>query len=220
MSYPVFVLGESGTGKSTSLRNLKPSDCTLVQVVKKPLPFKSKDWQRFDATTKKGNVFCFDDAEKIIRVINGAKTPIVIIDDFQYLMANEFLRRSSERGFDKFTEIAKHAHSIIEAAANSNNNKRIYILSHTETGDDDITRIKTIGKLLNEKITLEGLVTMVLRTHVESGSYQFSTRNNGKDTVKTPFGMFDSQYIDNDLLTVDNAIKDFYDINDSIDMAA
>ena len=98
--------------------------------------------------------------------------------------------------------------------------KRIYIMAHTDTGDDGVTRIKTIGKLLNEKITLEGLLTMVLRTHVEGGQFQFSTRNNGRDTVKTPLGMFDSDYIDNDLAAVDSAVCEFYEIPTSINQHA
>lgn len=216
MSYPIMILGESGTGKTTSLRNLDPAQCTLIQAVKKPLPFRSKGFVRFakdaNGNANGGNVFVTDDDERITRIMYGCSTPIVIIDDFQYVMANEFMRRTSEKGFDKFTEIAKHAHGIIQAAAQAPGVKRIYIMAHTDTGDDGITRIKTIGKLLNEKITLEGMLTMVLRTHVEGGQYQFSTRNNGRDTVKSPLGMFDSDYIDNDLAAVDKAVCDFYAI--------
>lgn len=215
MSYPIMVLGESGTGKTTSLRNMDPAQCTLIQAVKKPLPFRSKGFQRYDAETKQGNVFVTDDDVRIIRIMNGCKTPVVIIDDFQYVMANEFMRRTSEKGFDKFTEIAKHAHGIIQAAAEAPGEKRIYIMAHTDTSDDGITRIKTIGKLLNEKITLEGMLTMVLRTHVEAGQYQFSTHNNGRDTVKSPLGMFDTDYIDNDLRLVDEAVCSFYEIHQS-----
>ena len=220
MSYPILVLGESGTGKTTSLRNMDPGQCTIIQAVKKPLPFRSKGFQRYDSASKTGNIFVTDEEDKIIRIMCGCHTPIVIIDDFQYVMANEFMRRTGEKGFDKFTEIAKHAHGIIQAAAQAPGDKRIYIMAHTDTGDDGVTRIKTIGKLLNEKITLEGLLTMVLRTHVEGGQFQFSTRNNGRDTVKTPLGMFDSDYIDNDLSAVDSAVCEFYEIPTSINQQA
>jgi len=211
MSYPVLVLGESGTGKTTSLRNMNPADCLLIQAVKKPLPFKAIGWKRFDEG-KDGNILLTDNAELIVKAILKTSKPIIIIDDFQYIMANEYLRRSSEKGYDKFTDIAKHAHSIIDQSANAPGNKRIYIMAHTETGDDGVTRIKTIGKMLNEKITLEGLLTMVLRTHVESGQFTFRTRNNGNDTVKSPLGMFETDFIDNDLAAVDKAVCEFYDI--------
>lgn len=212
MSYPVLILGESGTGKTTALRNLNPADCLLIQAVKKPLPFRSSGWKRYGPETKEGNIFVSDNSDVICRIITKSAKPIIIVDDFQYVMANEFLRRTSEKGFEKFTEIAKHAHAIFDAAGNAPGDKRIYLLSHTDTAEDGITRIKTIGKLLNEKITLEGLLTMVLRTQVDAGKYQFSTHNNGHDTVKSPLGMFESDYIDNDLAAVDAAIVEFYEI--------
>ncbi len=223
MSYPVLILGESGTGKTTSLRNLNPEHCVLIQSVKKPLPFRSAGWLRYNPETKEGNVFVTDKSETIVRIINGTSRPIVIIDDFQYIMANEFMRRvldkeSGNAAFAKYNEIARSVWDIINAAAQAGDVKRVYMLSHTQNSEDGNVKIKTIGKLLDEKITIEGMFTMVMRTSVNQGEYLFSTHNSGHDTVKTPLGMFADDYIPNDLAEVDTAIKDFYEIGDAVSL--
>lgn len=218
MSYPILVLGESGTGKTTSLRKLNPVDCLLIQAVKKPLPFRSDGFKRYDPETKTGNVFVSDNAAYICKAIQATKRQIIVIDDFQYIMANEFMRRVLDKetgnaAFAKYNEIARNVWDILNAAANAGDSKRVYILSHTQNDDSGHTKIKTIGKLLDEKITIEGMFTMVLRTAIHDGKNLFSTKNNGMDTVKTPLDMFESDYIDNDLSVVDAAICDFYEIN-------
>ena len=140
--------------------------------------------------------------------------PIVVLDDFQYVLANEYMRRSDERGFDKFTEIGRHAWDLLNAASNLMDHRRVYIIAHTDSDDSGRTRMKTIGKLLNEKITPEGMVTIVLRTAVRDGTYLFATQNSGRTMVtmptKSPMGMFDEQFIENDLAAVDAAICHYY----------
>lgn len=213
MSISTVVLGESGTGKSASMRNLDPADTLLIQVVKKPLPFRSKGWSYFDQEKNKtGNIFVSDDWQIMSAIMRRTKRKVIVIDDFQYVLANEFMRRSDERGYNKFTEIAKHAWELFNVANTLADDVRVYLLSHTATDDQGNTKIKTIGKMLDEKITPEGLFTIVLRTVVTDKDYLFSTKNNGHDTVKAPIGLFDSERIPNDLAAVDSAISTYYEL--------
>ncbi len=212
MSVATLILGQSGSGKSTSLRNLNPKHVLLIQVIKKPLPFRSADWTYITPENKSGSILVSDNPQFIINVINGSKRPIIIIDDFQYVMANEFMRRSTERGFDKFTEIGRNAWDVFNGAINAHDHKRIYILSHTEEDAQGKTKIKTIGKMLDEKVTLEGMVTICLQTAIVNEQNLFVTKNNGNSTVKAPMGLFESEHIDNDLDLVDRSICEFYGI--------
>ena len=213
MGTATLILGESGTGKSASLRNFNPDDVLLIQVVKKPLPFKSSNWQQFTNENKQGSLISTDEWGMILKVINhsiawGKK--IIIIDDFQYVMSNEFMRRSEEKSFDKFTEIGRHTWEIIRAAQNAPDDLRIYFLCHTEETATGKVKMKTIGKMLDEKITVEGMFSIVLRTLSRDGQYLFSTINNGMDTVKSPMGMFNANEVENDLALVDSIICDYY----------
>lgn len=219
MSIATMVLGESGTGKSTSLRNLDPAHTLLVQTVKKPLPFRSKDWKPATRENPAGSVFVTDDSAKIVAAMKRTAKEIVVIDDFQYLLANEFMRRVTDHevgnsAFAKYNEIARMAWDVLMASTGLPDHKRVYILSHTSTDDFGKTKIKTIGKLLDEKIVMEGLVTIVLKTVVQNGNYLFSTQNSGADTVKTPLGLFDDELIDNDLAAVDEAIFSYYGLSE------
>ena len=212
MSIAKLILGQSGTGKSTSLRNLNPQHVLLIQVIKKPLPFRSPNWTYITPDNKKGSILVSDNPKFIIDVINGSKRPIIIIDDFQYVMANEFMRRSTEKSFDKFTEIGRNAWDVFNAAINAHDHKRVYLLSHTEEDNQGKTKIKTIGKMLDEKITLEGMVTICLQTSVINEQYIFQTKNNGNSTVKAPMGLFEEDHLENDLNEVDMAICEYYNI--------
>lgn len=211
MSIAGMILGESGTGKSTSLRNLDPAKTLLIQAVKKPLPFKSKEWK---PVADGGNVYVSDQSDSIIKAMNKTRRSIIVIDDYQYILANEFMRRSEERGFDKFSDIGRHAWDILMAASSLPDGVRVYILGHTQSDDQGRVRAKTIGKMLDEKITVEGLFSIVLKTVVQNGNYLFSTRNNGSDTVKTPMQMFDDEFVENDLDEIDKRICEFYEIMD------
>lgn len=203
MAIPVMIMGASGSGKSTSLRNFSPEEIGIINVANKPLPFKTKL-----------KTYATDDYEKIIGALNDPKLPpSVAIDDCQYLMANEYMRSAKVTGYQKFVELAFNFWNLIQFVTTSISNDRIiYFLAHTETDMNGCEKMKTIGKMLDEKITLEGLFTIVLKTSVVDGKYQFRTQTNGSDTVKSPMGMFENQLIDNDLKVVDTTIREYYGI--------
>ena len=203
MAIPVLVLGESGTGKSASLRNFKESDVKVINVANKPLPFKNKL-----------ECVAVDTYEKILKELKNTNKKAIVLDDAQYIMANEFMRRATERGYDKFTEIAFHMWDIVESVKDLPADTVVYFLSHIERDSEGNEKVKTIGKLLDEKITLEGMYTIVLKTNVSDGQYSFITQNSGKDTVKSPIGLFGSYAIDNDLKYVDEKIRNYYELGE------
>ena len=216
MSIATLVIGESGTGKSASLRNLDPEKVLLLQTIKKPLPFKSTEWKPFNTETKKGTVFATRKASHMIAAIKKAKEigkTIVIIDDWQYQAAGQFMDRSSEKGFDKFTEMARDMWMVASAAIEADDDLRVYFLTHSQSDEyGGSVKMKTLGKLLDDKITMEGLFSIVLRSHVREGDYYFTTQNDGNDTVKSPMGLFEEFEIENDLNKIDEQICEYYGI--------
>ena len=205
MAIPVLVLGQSGTGKSYSMKNFNEDEVCLISVQKSLLPFRKK----FEETV------VTDDYTKIIKTMKATKKKVIVIDDTQYLMCNEFMRRATERGYDKFTEIAQNFWSLVVEEVNKLPvDTIVYLLCHTSTDENGVEKMKTIGKLVDEKITPEGLFTIVLKTVVSDGKYAFVTQNNGKDTVKSPEGMFGTYAINNDLKYVDEKIRNYYELGE------
>lgn len=196
-----MIYGQSGTGKSTSLRNFKPEDVCIVNVSGKPLPFKSKH-----------KTFNTDDYMAVDAAIKKAPAKSIVIDDATYLMTGEYMRTAKVTGYQKFTDMALNYYTLVKAAAALPSDKIVYFMGHSDTDANGNEKFKTIGKMLDEKVTLEGMFTIVLKTVVTDGKYQFSTRNSGQDTVKTPLGMFNDVLIDNDLAMVDKTIREYYGI--------
>ncbi len=213
MSIATLILGNSGSGKSTSLRNLDPAKTLLIQCIKKPLPFKATGWKTRLTLKSPGNIIQTDDPIIIEKAMRSSPHEIVVIDDYQAVMVNELMNRSSEKGYDKFTDIGKHAFDIFRAAGDLAGERRVYIMAHTQTDDFGQIRMKTVGKMVDQTLVPEGYFTIVLRTEVVNNNYKFSTQSNGQDCCKSPIGMFADHHINNDVALVDAAICDFYEIN-------
>lgn len=222
MANVVLVIGESGTGKTTSLETLPPEKTFIILVEKEELPFRGwkKNYKPLDAEGK-GNYFKsdkHDDIIKILKYVSDKRSDIeyLIVDDFIYTMVNEYMRRSNEKSFDKFTEIAVKAHKVVQTAKSLRENLNVAILTHSEEYMDSSgirkQKIKTIGKLLDNQVNLEGMLTTVLYTDVENtpegNKYSFLTQNKN-NSGKTPKGMFEDLKIPNDLKLVFDTITKY-----------
>lgn len=211
MALPVLVIGRSGSGKTYSLKEFKKGEVSIISVEKGRLPFKS-DVQiaripsNFgDEKTSAGQI----NAAKyswICSAIKSAPTKSVVIDDSQYLLVNELFDRAYEKGYDKFVEMAAHFRNLIHFINElDDENKIVYFLHHSESDADGREKVKTIGKMLDEKLTIEGCFDIVLYCQ----DHKFFTQSNGQSTAKTPEGMFELE-IPNDLKAVDKGIRDYY----------
>ena len=212
MSIATLILGASGTGKSTSLRNMDPQSTFLIQCIKKPLPFKAQGWTRRNSLADPGNVYSTTDTREILNLMRKSPHAVFVIDDYQAVMVNELMNRSAEKSYEKFTDIGKHAWEVFNTAGSLADNRRVYILAHTTTDESGETRMKTVGKMVDQTIVPEGYFTIVLKTEVVNNVYRFRTQTTGHDPCKSPIGMFPTIDIDNDLAAVDKAITDFYEI--------
>lgn len=201
MGIPVLILGESGSGKSASLRNFKEGEVGIINVSSKPLPFKTKL-----------KPFNSDNYMQIESVIKKAKAKSIVIDDAQYLQANEYMRNAKVQGYQKFTDIALNFWTLVQMVIKDlPDDVIVYFLGHIETDANGKEKFKTIGKM-TDNYSVEGMCTIVLKTLVRDGKYLFTTQTNGMDTVKSPMGMFKETEIDNDLKAVDQTIRKYYEI--------
>lgn len=212
MSTPVLILGRSGTGKSRSIINLDPATTYLIQVLEKDLPFKGGKSKYIQQ--KGGNKIVSDDYTVILGAldyINNQRQEIkaIVIDDAQYLMANEYMRTATQKGFEKFTIMGLNYWNLLCKIRNLRPDLVVFMLSHIETTDNNFQKAKTIGKMIDEKIEVEGMFTIVLNTFVDQNKYYFITQNTGQNTVKSPEGMFETVLIENDLNYVLQKIKEY-----------
>ena len=203
MAEKVLVMGESGSGKTSSLRNCNPETTAICSPEKRTLPFRSKIEMLYGVTDSKEII-------KWVKEMVAAGKKDIIIDDFQYILAIPYMNRIKESGWDKYNDFGANYFDLIDMCKELPDDVIVYYMTHLETLDNGLTTVKLIGKLLREKITIEGLFTIVLRTSVSEGKYYFLTQNSGKDTVKSPFDMFPSYAIDNDLKYVGDKIRNYY----------
>ena len=202
MALPVLVIGKSGSGKSASMRNFNKDELGIVNVLGKPLPFKNNF-----------KTFKTDDYKQVKTALKGSKVDTLVIDDGGYLITNEFMRRSNEKGFQKFTDLGNNFFSLIRFIENEvSEDKIVYIMMHEDASELEV-KPKTIGKLLDEKVCIEGMFTIVLRTMLKDGEHIFRTQSNGYDVAKSPMGMFESEEIENDLKAVTETIREYYAVS-------
>jgi hypothetical protein len=212
------IYGESGTGKSTSLRNMNPATTFILSTTGKPLPFRAwkSKYKKFtiNKETKEvsGNYFVHSNWEQILKILKIINTKMphiktVVLDDMQYILSYEFVDRATETGYTKFSELAQHLMEILRYSEQMREDCTMCFLTHSENVGTEIDPkyvIKTVGKLLAEKVTLEGLFTYIFCTKVEEGDdgkmqYKLITNNDGRCLAKTPMDMFEDMEIDNDL---------------------
>lgn len=217
MSNAVLILGESGAGKSTSMRTLNPEETFIVNVIGKPLPFrgaKSK-YKQLSSDGLTGNYYATDDISTIKRIINLVQTKrpdirTLILDDFGYTVTNSFMRKANQRGYDRFIEIAKDMFDILDIVSNLREDLYCFVMMHTETDNQGRSKPKTVGRMIDQYICIEGKFTNVLTAMVNDGVYQFSTNYDGHNMSKTPLGLFSDLYIDNDLQYVKEKMHDYF----------
>ena len=226
MAELIAIVGESGSGKTSSVRNLDSEKTFIISTTGKRPGIKgaNKKYTNFSIQDGKisGNFYAsanVDQIGKVLQIVDKKMPHItnVVVDDYQYVMGFEAMDRAKEKSYDKFTDIAQHAYQVLKAAMNMRDDLNVIILTHSENIGDNVTpvyRMKTLGKMLNSVITLEGLFTYVLFTTIlrddeGKASYKFITNSDGTCTAKTPMGLFDELYIDNNLDYVVKRIKEY-----------
>ena len=206
MGVPVLILGASGSGKSASLRNFEPTEIGIYNVASKPLPFRKQmllvnhvSYDRITASLRANKLKCY------------------AIDDSQYLMTFDGFRRAKEKNYDKFTDFALNFYNLIQSAVlETSDDTVIYFLHHIDRDENGYIKAKTLGKMLDNQLTLEGMFAIVLLAETDGKEHWFTTQSNGMNPAKSPMGMFPLK-IDNDLKFVDTTIREYYGFNNGGD---
>lgn len=206
MGIAVLILGESGSGKSASMRNFTESDVRILNVASKPFPFRNVN------KLKKADKATYG---MIKGAVSSGKSLSYVVDDAQYLMAFESFEKANEAGYTKFTNMAKNYEEMLRYIQEETTPDTIvYIMQHIETDENGKVKAKTLGKMLDQQLTIEGLFTIVLLCKADRNKHYFVTQSDGTNPCKSPMGMFDEIEIDNDLKLVDDAIREYYGLKE------
>lgn len=201
MGVSCLILGFSGSGKSTSLRNFERGEVGIFNIAGKPLPFRKK----LDKADRCGYGIIRDS-------LKANKRKAYIIDDANYLMAFQNFAMARQTGYSKFTDMAVNFEQLLEAANATDDDTIVYFLMHPEFDDSGRLKAKTIGKMLDNQLTIEGMFPIVLLADRDDSGFHFITQSDGMNPVKAPMGMFDEAKIDNDLKAVDTAIRNYWEM--------
>jgi hypothetical protein len=217
MSSTILLLGGSGSGKSTSLRNLDPKETFIISILGKPLPFRGassrytpiKDWNDME-----NNYFMSDDCERVkncLRLVNKRpEIQVLVIDDFNYLLVNQFMKRATEKGYEKFTEMAKNIHGLVEFMSQMRKELFCVFTMHNELDAMGFSKIKTVGKMLEEKVSIEGMVTATFHAMVVDGKFKLLTQRTESHLARSPMDLFKDLYIDNDIDMIIKAMRAYF----------
>lgn len=216
MSKAVLVIGNSGTGKSTSIRTLPADETFIINIINKPLPFKgaNKLYTPISSDGTTGNYYASDDHNAIMRAVNlvNKKRPEIkylIIDDMGYTLTNDYMRNALVKGYEKFSSLGKDCWEILKIVNEVRNDLLCFIIMHSDIDQSGQSKPKTIGKLLDEKVCIEGMFTIVLHSVCLDGQYFFITNHDGHHMAKSPLDMFPKLTIQNDLKLISEHINDY-----------
>ncbi len=217
MSNAVLIIGESGCGKSTSIRTLPNDETFIINVIGKPLPFRgaNKLYTKLSSDGMTGNYYASDDFQSIMRAIQLVNTKrhdikYLIIDDFGYTITNSFMRKANQKGYDKFTELGLGVFNIMDKVTQLRDGLFCFVMMHTEIDQQGKYKPKTVGKMIDQYINIEGKFTNVLHALVVDGQYKFLTNNDNLHMAKSSMGLFDELYIDNDLQYVVSKMNEYF----------
>ena len=216
MSEAILILGESGSGKSTSFRNLNPEETFIINIEDKPLPFRGykKLYKPLSSDGMEGNYYSPDNHDvirRVIRLVNEKRPDIktLIIDDFGYTIMNNFMRRAREKGYDKFSEIGVNAWEVLESLKGLRDDLFCVVTMHVETSKTGFVVPKTVGTMIDQYSNIEGKFTYVFHALAFEGKYKFMTNTDGNRMAKSSMGLYEDRYIDNDLAKIIEDIKEY-----------